>query len=47
MSANTLTVYSTVLSVLLLCSGAWLVTRGRKVGYFFATVAIFGLYRII
>lgn len=43
MSAHTLTVYSTVLAVLLLCSGSWLVTRGRKIGYFFGTVALIAL----
>lgn len=40
MSANTLNVYSIVLAVLLFCSGAWLVTRGRKVGLFFVTVSL-------
>lgn len=43
MNAHTLNVYSIVLSVLLLCSGAWLVTRGRKVGFFFALAAVSGL----
>ena len=43
MNAHTLTVYSLVLAVLLLCSGAWLVTRGRKVGFFFALVAVSAL----
>lgn len=43
MNAHTLTVYSTVLAVLLLCSGSWLVTRGRKVGFFFALVGVASL----
>lgn len=32
--------YIVVLAVLLLCSGAWLASRGRKVGFFFAAVAV-------
>jgi hypothetical protein len=44
MSAHTLTVYSVVLAALLLCSGTWLATRGRAVGYFFALVAVAGFF---
>jgi hypothetical protein len=41
MSANTLPAsYGVVLAVLLLCSGSWLASRGRKVGFFFAAVAV-------
>jgi hypothetical protein len=40
MNAHTLAVYSIVLAVLLLISGTWLASRGRKVGYFFALVGV-------
>ena len=45
MTAHTLpAAYGVVLAVLLLCSGAWLASRGRKVGYFFAAVAVAGIF---
>ena len=39
-------VYSVGLSLGLLASGSWLaVSRGRKVGYFFAVVGVVGIAR--
>jgi hypothetical protein len=44
MTAHTLpAAYGFVLAVLLLVSGTWLASRGRKVGYFFALVAVASL----
>jgi hypothetical protein len=37
------TTFSIIVMVLLLVSGAWLASRGHKVGFFFALVAVLAL----
>lgn len=40
-------VFITIVIVLQLVSAAWLVTRGRRIGFFFALVALFALASLV
>lgn len=47
MSAQNLAFYSAALACMLLVSGTWLASRGRKVGFFFVLVAVTGIFATV